>query len=80
MIGQINLKIINSIKDQFMFRFLLLNIRMLYLTFGFLMLSNQFLLAQDFYLLIGTYTEAKPDKGIYVYKFNSKSRHINFCE
>ena len=78
MIGQINLKIINSIKDQFMFRFLLLNIRMLYLTFGFLMLSNQFLLAQDFYLLIGTYTEAKPDKGIYVYKFNSKTGTLTF--
>ena len=28
-------------------------------------------LAQDYFLFIGTYTNAKPDKGIHVYKFNS---------
>jgi 6-phosphogluconolactonase (cycloisomerase 2 family) len=28
-------------------------------------------LAQEYFLFIGTYTNAKPDKGIYVYKFNS---------
>jgi 6-phosphogluconolactonase len=27
--------------------------------------------AQESYLIIGTYTEAKPDKGIYVYSFNN---------
>ncbi|MBL7873511.1 MAG: lactonase family protein [Cyclobacteriaceae bacterium] len=34
--------------------------------------------AQESYLVIGTYTEAKPDKGIYVYSFNKVSGELAF--
>jgi 6-phosphogluconolactonase len=61
-----------------MFQFSLLNPRLLYLVFGFLAFNNHRVAAQDFYLLIGTYTQAKPDKGIYVYKFNSKTGSLTF--
>ena len=34
--------------------------------------------AQESYLIIGTYTEAKPDKGIYVYSFNNVTGDLAF--
>jgi 6-phosphogluconolactonase (cycloisomerase 2 family) len=34
--------------------------------------------AQEFYLFVGTYTDAEPDKGIYVYRFNSKNGELHF--
>ena len=34
--------------------------------------------AQESYLVIGTYTEAKPDKGIYVYSFNNVTGELAF--
>jgi 6-phosphogluconolactonase (cycloisomerase 2 family) len=34
--------------------------------------------AQESYLVIGTYTAAKPDKGIYVYSFNNTTGNLTF--
>jgi 6-phosphogluconolactonase len=34
--------------------------------------------AQESYLIIGTYTEAKPDKGIYIYSFNNVTGELKF--
>ena len=61
-----------------MLRFLTLNFRTVLVILMSLMFSNQLVSAQDFYLFIGTYTQAKPDKGIYVYKFNSKTGELTF--
>jgi len=45
-----------------MLRFLTLNFRTVLVILMSLMFSNQLVSAQDFYLFIGTYTQAKPDK------------------
>ena len=53
---------------------------MKYIRFLFLfVLSVHLCVAQKSttYLLVGTYTDGKPDKGIYVYKFNSKTGELN---
>ena len=46
--------------------------------FCFIIIFNLTALAQEYFLFIGTYTNAKPDKGIYVYKFNSVNGSLTF--
>jgi 6-phosphogluconolactonase (cycloisomerase 2 family) len=53
------------------------NILKEHLTIILLFLSNIVVVAQDFYLFVGTYTDAKPDKGIYIYGFDSKTGNLN---
>lgn len=61
-----------------MSRFSISTFRTFFVFLTSLILNNQLASAQNYYLFIGTYTQAKPDKGIYVYKFNSKTGVLTF--
>lgn len=43
-----------------------------------LLIFNFTTMAQEYLLFVGTYTNAKPDKGIFVYRFNSDNGSLTF--
>jgi 6-phosphogluconolactonase (cycloisomerase 2 family) len=50
----------------------------IFFTLALVVLALSPINAQESYLIIGTYTEAKPDKGIYVYSFNNVTGELAF--
>jgi 6-phosphogluconolactonase len=48
------------------------------LTLVLMAFASSIINAQESYLIIGTYTEAKPDKGIYIYSFNNVTGELKF--
>src|SRR5699024_3771705 len=55
-----------------------MNIKLLTILFLTFMVSSFAVQAQNYHLLIGTYTNGGNSEGIYVYKFNSTTGKLNY--